>query len=434
MSNSSAFSYRKIFVIGSGFFALTLIWTFYNAYMPLILGDYIESRAIRGAIMGLDNLLAVLLIPIIGAWSDKVDTKLGNRLPFIVVGMPLAAVFFILIPFGAATALWVLLIVDVVFLFAMTIYRAPVIALMPDHTPKEKRSTANGIINFMGGIGAIVALFGLSTLYGVDRTYPFIVAGLLLMLAFLLLYYTIDRKPPYVEKVENELEEVHASRSFFKALGVMKKPEFRGHLLILIAIFLYFIGFTGVEALFTVYAVEHLGFEESAAGLTLGFFSLSFVIFAIPAGLLGSKLGKAPMMLLGLITIPFIFMSIPFLPYLANIFPNINLILTLQLVLFTGGIAWALINVQAYPLVADLGGKNKIGFFTGLYYLFSMSSAIVAPAMLGLLMDLFTHPALFYGASVSFFIAYFFLREGSKKVASTLHSNTNTNISNLINK
>jgi maltose/moltooligosaccharide transporter len=414
MKERNPFSYSKIFVIGSGFFALMLVWTFYNAYMPLILGEYIESRAIRGAIMGLDNLLAVLLIPVIGAWSDRLDTKIGNRLPFLVVGMPIAALFFILIPYGATVTLWVLLVVDIVFLFAMTIYRAPVIALMPDHTPSEKRSTANGIINFMGGIGAIVALFGLSTLYGIDRTYPFIVAGLLLLLAFMLLYFTVDRHPPYVGRKDDELEETQAANSFFHGLRLLKKPEFRGHLFILIAIFLYFIGYTGIEALFTVYAVEYLQMEESAAGFTLGFFSLAFVLFAIPAGLLGSKRGKAPMMLLGLILLPMIFISIPFLPLLDNLFPSMNEVLLLQIILFIGGIAWAFINVQAYPLVADLGGKSKIGFFTGLYYLFSMASAIIAPGILGLLMDLFTHPALFFGAAASFVIAFLFLRKGSQ--------------------
>ncbi len=411
MKQEHSFSYFKIFVIGSGFLALMLVWTFYNAYMPLILGEYIESKALRGAIMGLDNLLAVLLIPIIGAWSDKVDTRIGNRLPFIVVGMPLAALFFILIPYGAAATFWVLILIDMIFLLAMTIFRAPVISLMPDHTPTDKRSTANGVINFMGGVGAIIALFGLSALYGLDRTYPFMVAGLLLLATFILLYLTVDRKPPYADRTQDELDEVKASQSLFEGLRQLKKPEFRGHLLILIAIFIYFIGYTGVEALFTVYAVEHLNMTESTAGFTLGFFSLAFVLFAIPAGLLGSKWGKAPIMLIGLILQPIIFFSIPFLPFLSPVLPGINPVTLLQIVLFLAGITWAFVNVQAYPLVADLGGTDKIGFFTGLYYLFSMASAIIAPGSLGLLMDVFSYPSLFYGAALCFFIAFFFLKK-----------------------
>lgn len=318
MTQFKPFSYGKIFAIGSGFFALTLVWTFYNAYMPLLLGEYIESRAIRGAIMGLDNLLAVILIPFIGAWSDKVDTKIGNRLPFIVVGMPAAAIFFILIPYGATVSLWVLLAIDIIFLLAMTIYRAPVIALMPDHTPSEKRSTANGIINLMGGIGALIALFVLSILYGIDRAYPFIVAGLLLLFAFIFLFFAVDRRPPYVGTSEDELEETQASNSLFHGLGKLKRPEFRGHLFILVAIFLYFIGYAGLEAQFTVYAVEYLNMEASTAGFTLGFFSLAFVIFAIPAGLLGSKLGKVPIMLIGLVILPLTFIVVPSFPPLTK--------------------------------------------------------------------------------------------------------------------
>src|SRR5690625_2502305 len=124
-----------------------LVWTLYNAFMPLILGEYIESRAIRGGIMGLDNLLAVILIPVIGSWSDRLKSPFGGRLPFLVIGMPIAALFFILIPIVSQTSLWLLLAVDILFLLAMTIYRAPVIALMPDHTPPKKRSTANGVID-----------------------------------------------------------------------------------------------------------------------------------------------------------------------------------------------------------------------------------------------------------------------------------------------
>lgn len=399
------FSYSKIFVIGSGFFALTLIWTVYNAYMPLLLAEFISQSWLRGAIMGLDNLLAVILIPIIGAWSDKVDTKLGQRLPFILVGMPIAALFFILLPYGTI-ALWVLLAIDIVFLLAMTIYRAPVISLMPDHTPSDKRSTANGVINLMGGVGAIIALFALAPLVDINMNYPFIIGGIMLFLSFVLLYFVVDRNPPYAEKNNQENEEVQAVQSIQGFSQIFLK-RFRGHFFVLVAIFLYFIGFAGVEAQFTTYATNHLGYTGGAAGLTLGFFSLAFVLFAVPAGLLGSKFGKMSIMLVGLILLPSIFFFIPFIETEG----------LLRTMLFAGGLAWALINVQAYPLVADMGGKTRIGFFTGLYYLFSMSSAIVAPALLGLCMDIFGYPALFFGATASFIIAFYFLKVGSRRIS-----------------
>src|SRR5690625_69791 len=252
MKKTGAFSYGKILAIGSGFLALTLVWTIYNTYMPLILGEFIESRAIRGGIMGLDNLMAVILIPVIGAWSDRLKTPLGGRLPFIIVGMPLAALFFILLPFVSQTTLIFLLIIDIIFLLAMTIYRAPVIALMPDHTPEKKRSTANGVINFMGGVGALLALFALAPLYDIAISYPFVIAGIILFVAFIVLYIVVDRQPKYV--AASESDESVALKAFRQDVGKLFKKQFRGHFFILIAIFLYFLGYSGLEAQFSVYA------------------------------------------------------------------------------------------------------------------------------------------------------------------------------------
>lgn len=407
MKREHSFSYGKIAVIGSGFLALTLVWTIYNTFMPLILGDYIESSAIRGAIMGIDNLLAVLLIPVIGAWSDRVKSPLGQRLPFIAVGMPLAAITFALLPFVSGIGLFVLLAIDIVFLLAMTVYRAPVISLMPDHTPPTNRSTANGVINFMGGVGAIIALFVLSPLFDLDRIFPFVIGACILFVAFILLYLVIDRNPPFTENTAADQEETQALKTLMNGIKNLFLKENRGKLFIFYAIFIYFIGYTGVEALFSIWATEQLGLTGGEAGVTLGFFSLSFVLFAIPAGLLGTRFGKKPLMLVGLIFLPLLFAVIPFLEGL----------LLIRAVLFLAGMAWACINVQAYALVSDLGGTSKIGLYTGLYYLFSMSSAIIAPFLLGTMMDIFGRDSLFFTAAVTMVIAFLFLRAGKAQSA-----------------
>jgi len=392
------FSYGKIVMLGSGFFAISIVWMIYNTFMPLILGEFIESKTLRGAIMGLDNLLALFLIPFIGAWSDRMDSKLGQRLPFIVVGMPIAAILFMLLPFSRE-ALWSLIILDIVFLLSMTVFRAPVISLMPDHTPPDKRSSANGVINLMGGIAALLALFVVGKLYDVNNAYPFWISGAVMLLGFFFLYNVVDRRPPYAGTTADETERLE---SFTKGLTQLRKPEFRGHLLVLIAIFLYFIGYAGVEAQFSTYAVEHLGTTPGEASFTLGFFSLSFVLFALPAGFIGDKLGKARTMRIGLVLMPTAFVLIPFFTSLAVI----------KGLLFLGGVAWALINVQAYPLVADLGGKNKIGLFTGMYYFFSMGSSIIAPALLGFTMDFIDYRALYFTGALAVIIGLLFLNKG----------------------
>lgn len=397
------FSLGKTFAIGSGFFAISVVWMIYNTFMPLMLGDFIESNALRGSIMGLDNLLAVFLIPMIGVWSDRLNTPLGQRLPFIAIGMPLAAFLFILLPF-TNIALWTLLALDIVFLLSMTIFRAPVISLMPDHTPPEKRSTANGIINLMGGIGALVALFGLGRLYDSNHTLPFLLAGVILLLAFFFLYRIVDRQPPYAAATSDESENIQTFRSGLKQMFLR---ENRGTLYILIAIFLYFIGYSGVEAQFSVYATEYLGTTGGQASTTLGFFSLSFVLFAVPAGIVGSRLGKARTMQIGLVLLPLIFLLIPWFHSLT----------VLKALLLIGGLGWALINVQAYPLIADLGGTNKIGLYTGMYYFFSMGSSIIAPALLGGVMDLFGYRALYVAAAASILLAFTLFKLGLKRMS-----------------
>ncbi|MGB8956936.1 MAG: MFS transporter [Tumebacillaceae bacterium] len=402
---SKPFSYGKILAIGSGFFAISVVWMVYNTFMPLILSQFIEGASWRGAIMGLDNLLAMLLIPVIGTWSDRTNTKYGQRLPFIAVGMPLAALLFFTLP-NMQGSMWTLLAVDILFLLAMTVVRGPVIALMPDYTPPEKRSTANGLINLMGGIGSLIALFAVAKTYDANQAYPFAIAGSLMLLCFFLLFFVVDRKPAFAASVLEESDEVAARRSLGSGLKQLFAKENRSRLLVLIAIFFYFIGYAGVEAQFSTYATESLGLTGGQAGTTLGFFSLSFVLFALPAGLVGSKLGKMRTMTFGLVLLPVVFLIVPFL----------HSMWTLRIVLLLGGIGWALINVQAYPLVAGFGGKTQIGFFTGMYYLFSMLSQSLAPFLLGVVMDTVSQPAMFYAASASMFIALLLLRQGAKGV------------------
>ena len=365
------------------------MWRVYNAYVPLLLSRFVDSAALRGAVMGLDNLLALLLIPIVGAWSDRVDGPLGRRLPFVVVGMPIAALAFALLPFSA-TAFWSLIAADIVFLVAMTVLRAPVIALMPDHVAPERRSTANGMINLMGGVGGLVAFVALAPLYDLSPWLPFAVAGALLLVAALVLARAADRHPPFVATGAGTEDAAPLTALVRDVRRLLADPEARGARWALIAIFLYFIGFAGVEAQFTTYAVGALGVSGGLAGLLLGGFSLAFVAAALPAGLLGTRLGKARAMGLGLAALPVLFL----------VLAVVRSVPLTAAVLVVAGAAWALVNVQAYPLVADLGGRDRIGFFTGLYYLFSMGAAVLAPALAGAAMDAFGLPALFPVAAV----------------------------------
>src|SRR4030066_1162230 len=152
-------NYGKTFLLGFGFFGVSVIWGVYNAFVPLFLANKFGlAPALIGFFMTLDNIAALLIQPPVGAWSDRLRTPIGRRMPFILIGAPVGAIVFGLIPLAAVLPLFVAC--TTTLLLSMALWRTPVVALMPDITPSPKRSEANGIINFMGGIGAIIAFLG----------------------------------------------------------------------------------------------------------------------------------------------------------------------------------------------------------------------------------------------------------------------------------
>ncbi|MEX2550567.1 MAG: MFS transporter [Nitriliruptoraceae bacterium] len=399
--DEGAFSYAQIWWIGSGFLGVMLAFSAYNAFVPLMYAEFIDRRLLIGLLMSTDNLVGLLLIPVVGAWSDRMRHPLGRRLPFIVVAVPVAAVTFAGIPY-AATALWSLIVVEVLFTIAMHSYRGPVISLMPDHTPPEKRSAGNGIINLMGGIGSLITFAGLSLLYDIDPRLTFgIGAGVLLVTGALVLRHA-ERHPRYVDNVDDRRPAPLADT--IAGLRLLAKPAHRAELYLLAAMFAYYIGFAGLDAMFPLYGVNVLGLTEGRAAFVLTAFVGAFLVSALLAGVIGTRYGKIPTMLLGLASIPVLFV----------IAAQIRSVAALMGVFVIGGLAWALVNVQAMPLIADLGGRNRIGFYIGMYYLFTMVGQMLGSPIIGGVMDLFGDGAMFYGAGGAYALGFVLLRRGQK--------------------
>ncbi len=401
--DNKSFSYAKIWWIGFGFLGVQLAFTTYNAFLPLMYREFIDSRFFIGLLMGTDNLIGLLLIPIIGAWSDRVNSPLGRRLPFVLVALPVAALTFFAIPYAAAL-LWTLIIAEIAFTAAMHAYRGPVISLMPDHTPPEKRSTANGIINLMGGIGTLIAFGGLSLLYDIDPRLTFGIGAAVLLFTLAVVLMKADRMPKYVDNLptasKNPIKEAAAG------IGQLLKPENFGQFLILAAMLTYFIGFAGLDAMFPIYGVETLGLTEGRAAFILTTFAGSFLIFALLAGVIGTRLGKIPAMLIGLAIIPVLFLAA--IPVREPVIIGGIFVLA--------GFAWALVNVQAMPLIADLGGRDRIGFYIGLYYIFTMTGQMIGPSVLGLSMDVMGNHGMFVGGAAVYALGFVLLRAGYRRL------------------
>jgi maltose/moltooligosaccharide transporter len=400
---SDEFKYSKIWWLGFGFLGVQLAFTLYNAFLPLMYREFISSRALIGLLMGTDNLIGLILIPIIGAWSDRVNSKLGRRLPFIIVAIPFATLTFFAIPF-AAQMLWTLIIVEVLFTTAIHVYRGPVISLMPDHTPPQKRSAANGIINLMGGIGTLIAFGGLALLYDIDPRIPFGVGAAVLPITLVIIWWKADRQPPYIDN--SPVSKTNPIKDTYRGIKVLTKKENRGQLLIFLAMFTYFIGYAGLDAMFPIYGVETLGLSEGQAAFILTTFAGSFLVSALFAGFVGTKWGKIPTMSLGLLIVPVLFlMAIP-----------VRSTTLIGVIFVFAGFGWSLINVQAMPLIADLGGRDRVGFFIGLYYVFTMTGQMIGPFVLGSAMDLIGNSGMFIAGAFVYLLGFVFLTQGKKRL------------------
>lgn len=399
METNNKLDYKKTFILGFGFFAISLVWPLYNVYVPLYLEKFISSSTIIGAIMTIDNILAIFMIPFISNLSDNTRTRFGRRMPFIFVGLPLSAILFILLP-STTNSFLLMMIVLTLLNFVMSIYRGPTVALMPDLTPPALRSEANGIINFMGGLAAVVVLIGGSFMYKVNPGLPFWVTGIIMFFSLFMLYKFI-KEPVRGEKSAEEKVKV------IQSVKDIITNEDNKTMNVLIAILFWFLGYQGMEAMFSRYSVNYLGVGDGGdSSLIIGVFALSFLIFAIPAGFLGAKIGKKKAIIIGLSVDILVFITLSLMGP-GNLIPfNKTLMMGLFLI---GGIFWACVNINSYPYVVQGVGENKVGTYTGLYYFSSSIAAILGPIIFGFFVDLFGFSRLFVIVVITFIIALFFI-------------------------
>jgi Na+/melibiose symporter-like transporter len=400
--------WKKTFLIGLGFFGVSIIWQTYNSFVPIFLQsgnpNYESSREVlgfglnastTGIIMGIDNVAAIFILPLIGVWSDRVRTRFGRRYPFILTAAPLAAVAFILLPlaagminpeqngvFSANQSPFILFMIGAgVMLTAMAVLRTPTISLMPDVTPSPLRSKANGVINLMGGIGVIAASFGLARLFDVTPLLPFVGGAIILILAIIALFVTV--KEPAVSSLphpeEHEESEEEQAISGLRGVQTVPKEYRRSLIFLLLAIFAWFVGYDGVSTFFTSYAVNVLDVTEGFAPTLFGFAGLAFIICAIPAGYIGEKIGRRMTITIGL--------GLFALLLVAGFF--LNSVAAIGVVLGIGGLGWALVNINSLPMVVDTTDDERlVGTYTGLYYLASQTGSALAPLITGGIIDL----------------------------------------------
>jgi len=410
---------KLTFFIGLAFFTTGISWSIYNTQVNQALKDMLLLWGIVGFLMTLDNIVGVSIQPIMGSISDSTRSRLGRRMPYIIVGTISAAIFLILIPTAFGTNIWLLLLWMLFFSISMGFYRSQAVALMPDFVRPYNRSKANAIINLMGGVGAVFA-YTLNPLADVAPLIPFLLSAIIMLIALGILVLKVKEKDAYSYQLLIQAEE-DAKKDISKLEPKIKEPgllesikdilteEEKSTLFILLAIFSWFIAYQGAEALFSAYAgPEGLAITSKGfAGFLFNFVALPFIFFAIPAGIIATKIGRRLTIKIGLVII----LSMMVLGFIAFT----NLILLIIALLFFG-IGWACVNVNSIVIVWELApSAEKIGTYTGVYYFFSVLAAILGPTIIGTLLDLLGTASLFLNCSIFFGIALilmFFVKRG----------------------
>ena len=428
---------KRTILVGLAFLSICAFWQMYDNIVPLILTrTFHMNETISGLIMAADNILALFLLPLFGSLSDRTNTKIGKRMPFILFGTGCAIILMNLLPLiensyyaAPSTAKTVSFVIVLgLLLIAMGTYRSPAVALMPDVTPKPLRSKGNAIINLMGAVGGILYLAITSVLYSQSRLEAieaaggrvnyqplFMIVSAIMFVSIGVLFLTI--KEPKLTAENQALEAAHPewNLAIEDSAGheVLPAPVKRSLGFLLASIALWFIGYNGVTTWFTTYVSEVMGQGLGGASTCLLIATAGAIVSYIPVGQIASKIGRKKTILGGVILLAVCFA----LGYvLTTAYQSINLIMFVVFALV--GLAWAAINVNSLPMVVEMCRDSDIGKFTGYYYTASMAAQVVTPVVAGTLMRHIAYRALFPYAA--FFVALSgvtmcFVRHGDAK-------------------
>ena len=453
-------NYKRTILVGMAFFLISAFGQAYDAIIPLILTNHFGlPQTASGAVMSIDNILAVFLLPIFGAISDKVNTRYGKRTPFIVIGATVAMVSFIALTLvdnyqlakiaaagipeisgvtGDMSAeayaeyirkLTVEITIDnplpiigfigtlLVVLVAMATFRSPAVALMPDVTVKPLRSKGNAIINLTGTAGGILVLV-LGMVFATSKDHymqytGYVAAVVCIMLTGLTVFILTVKEKKWAAEMEEETARLGLEDAPIDTEGEKRKlsrPELTSLLLILASVALWYIGYNSITSKYSVYATNILGFDFN---MTLIIAQAAAIVSYIPVGIVASRIGRRKTILAGITMLATAFL-------IGNFITPTTPELVMYPVFILAGMGWATINVNSFPMVVELARGGDVGKYTGYYYTASMAAQIVAPILSGILYDLIGMRYVFFAFGTVFvalsFVTMFFVRHGDARV------------------
>ena len=279
--------------------AITITWIIYNLYIPELLSQFGFSLLLAQSILVIENLLAVVIEPTIGALSDRASRRGDGRFPFIIWGVRVAAAAFIIIPFltiaGTPTGMvrWLLPLFLTVWALAMATFRTPSLVLLKRCASEQNLPRAAAILTVIAGFFAAVRPFSTNFILNLGPMIAFASGSVGLLLSTFVLSQLFQKKEVPTATVEPE-EKPETSKATWNEL----KP----YVPILALIF-----GTGLGAAwmlrFSTATVSQLFAMQFPGINTTWFMSIFFFLImcaALPLGAVAAKIGNYKAMMISL--------------------------------------------------------------------------------------------------------------------------------------
>ena len=359
-------------LLGGGSFVIGAVSPLYDSYVPPLLERHLGSSALVGGAMGIDNVLALCLVPVVGALSDTTRTRLGRRVPFLLAALPVTAIALAAIPFAERLGLLALLLAMIVTDVAIAVWRAPFLALLADLIPSVHRPKTEGVLGVAMCLGAMLVLGGARSL-GAWPALPFALGGAL-VLGVWILYALALREPAGPRPVVKGTVVIAPFRSLREALTGRDSRAVR----FFSACLFFQMAFQSFSSWFTIHGSER--FHTSVANASLGFIAVavSTLVGSMPAGWLGARYGRRRMTLVGLA-------GMTLACALMHVVPTLSAAIG---VLFLFGLSWSIPVANLPPMAFELGTTARAGALAGVFLLVQSAAGVLGPALVGGWFDL----------------------------------------------
>ncbi len=385
--------------------AIALTWVIYNLYLAQLLQEFGFPAALATTLLVLENILAMVMEPLMGSFSDQAQHRLGTRFPFIALGVILSSLFFLGIPvvlFGVepSQALrWLLPVVLVAWAMAMTVFRSPALSLLGRYALRTQMPLAASILTLVGGVAGAMAPLAGDFILSLGPLFAFFIGSITLLVAAGALRATglNQHVAPVVDEVEEVSPEPAASspQNSASESAMLRLPA--GVSVQRLALIFgsgvgVALGFRFMMQTFPALVAERV--PNGSVSLVVGSIFVALALTAIPAGAVATKLGMRRSIILGLSL-----MAVGCVVMLA--IANIGLAFGVAIAL---GAAFSLVSNATIPFALSMVPPQKAGLGTGIYF----SGGAAASSLFGFIVGKGIEVSLTVGAvagAIAFLLA-----------------------------